>query len=180
MPVYIKGWNINGTVYANKDDTKLPLSGGTMTGKITAQAGVYTDDGTSGGLDMNNSNIVGVNAIYTKDAADNAAEGINFYRDATHVDTLWMQNGSILFVPNRTLGTSTTAANSQKVARFTTAPTSGSVVVADGTTGGVKTKALTTSDITSGLGGIQIRPNYVIQGSVPTSLSDGQVCFVYE
>jgi len=61
---------------------------------------------------MNNSNIYGLNAIYTADAAEGAAEGFNFYRDATHVDTLWVASGNLLFVPNREIGTNTTAANS--------------------------------------------------------------------
>ena len=109
---------------------------------MVAQGGVYTDSYT-GALDMNNSNIYGVNSIYTADASDHAGEGIHFYRDATHVDTLWMNGGDLLFVPNRALGTSTTKANSQKVARFTANPTTGQVVVTDGTTGGVKTTGFT-------------------------------------
>jgi len=109
---------------------------------MVAQGGVYADSYT-GALDMNNSNIFGVNSIYTADASDHAGEGIHFYRDATHVDTLWMSGGDLLFVPNRALGTSTTKANSQKVARFTTNPTTGQVVVTDGTTGGVISSGFT-------------------------------------
>lgn len=120
----------------------LPLAGGTMTGVLKAQANVYTDSYT-GALDMQNSNIYGVNAIYTGDAAEGAGEGINFYRDATHVDTLWMAGGDLLFVPNRVLGTNTTAANSQKVGRFTANPTTGQVVITDGTTGGMKSSGYT-------------------------------------
>lgn len=120
----------------------LPLSGGTMTGTLTAKASQYADE-YSGALNMNNSNIYGVNSIYTADVADGAAEGIHFYRDATHVDTLWMTGGSLLFVPNRELGTNTTAANSQKVARFTANPTTGQVVITDGTTGGIKSSGYT-------------------------------------
>ena len=120
----------------------LALSGGTMTGTLTAQSGVYTDAYT-GALNMNNSNIYGLNSIYTADTSDNAGEGIHFYRDATHVDTLWMNGGDLLFVPNRVVGTGTTKADSQKVARFTANPTTGQVVVTDGTTGGVKTTGYT-------------------------------------
>ena len=120
----------------------LPLSGGTMTGIITAKASVY-EDSYSGALNMNNSNIYGLNSIYTADTADTAAEGIHFYRDATHVDTLWICNGDLLFVPNRALGTSTSKADSQKVGRFTANPTSGQVVITDGTTGGMKSSGYT-------------------------------------
>lgn len=120
----------------------LALSGGTLTGLLNLQSGVYSDSYT-GALNMNNSNIYGLNSIYTADAADNAAEGIHFYRDSTHVDTLWMSGGDLLFVPNRALGTSTSKADSQKVGRFTVNPTSGQVVITDGTTGGMKSSGYT-------------------------------------
>jgi len=86
----------------------LPLSGGTMTGLLTMKANQYADDYT-GALNMSNSNIYGVNGIYTADLADSPAEGISFYRDATHVDTLWMKNGVMYFTPNRQLGTNGTS-----------------------------------------------------------------------
>ena len=122
--------------------TYLKLSGGTMTGVLTAKSSVY-EDSYSGALNMNNSNIYGLNSIYTADTSDTAAEGIHFYRDATHVDTLWICNGDLLFVPNRALGTSTSKADSQKVGRFTANPTSGQVVITDGTTGGMKSSGYT-------------------------------------
>ena len=120
----------------------LPLTGGTLTGTLTAKANQYTDS-YSGALNMANSNIYGVNSIYTADASDNAGEGIHFYRDATHVDTLWMNGGDLLFVPNRALGTNTSKNDSQKVGRFTANPISGQVVVTDGTTGGMKSSGFT-------------------------------------
>ena len=127
--------------------TYLKLSGGTMTGKITAWGSKYTDDGTTGAIDMQNSNIVGLNSIYTKDASENASEGIHFYRDATHTDTLWMAGGHMYFVPNRTLAgssASTSAADSKKVAILPASITSGHVVVTDGTSGDVKGVAAST------------------------------------
>ena len=127
--------------------TYLKLSGGTMTGKITAWGSKYTDDGTTGAIDMQNSNIVGLNSIYTKDASENASEGIHFYRDATHTDTLWMAGGHMYFVPNRTLAgssASTSAADSRKVAILPASITSGHVVVTDGTSGDVKGVAAST------------------------------------
>ena len=124
------------------NSTYLKLSGGTMTGKITAQAGQYTDDNVTCAINMNNSNIIGLNSIYTADASDGASEGIHFYRDATHVDTLWMAGGALYFVPNRALGTSTSAANSQKVARLPASITDNQVVLTDGTAGALKTSTL--------------------------------------
>ena len=95
----------------------LALTGGTLTGTVTFSVGAdgYADSYTSKGLNMGNSNITGLNSIYTADASDNASEGIHFYRDTTHVDTLWASGGELYFVPNRALGTGTTAANSNKV-----------------------------------------------------------------
>lgn len=73
---------------ASHTHSYLPLAGGTMTGVLKAYAGQYTDNYTTCGIDMQNSDIVGLNSIYTADASDNAGEGIHFYRDSTHVDTL--------------------------------------------------------------------------------------------
>ena len=81
----------------------LPLSGGTLTGTLTLPSSVYTDNYT-GALNLNNSNIYGVNGIYTSDLADTPSEGINFYRTATTVDSLHAKSGVLYFTPNRTLG----------------------------------------------------------------------------
>ena len=83
----------------------LKLTGGTMTGKLTLQNDQYTDNYTTGALDLKNSNIQGVNSIYTADVSDNAQEGIHFYRDSTHVDSVHAKNGVLYFTPNRQLGT---------------------------------------------------------------------------
>lgn len=98
------------TTVARSDHTHsyLPLSGGTMTGTLTAKANVY-DDTYTGALNMANSNIYGVNAIYFADLSDSQAEGINFYRSATATDTIYAYNGKLYFVPNRTLGQNGTA-----------------------------------------------------------------------
>lgn len=121
----------------------LPKSGGTLTGTLTAKGSVYTDARDQGALNMNNSNIYGLNAIYMADASDNAGEGINWINSTTTLDTLWASGGVLLFTPNRTDGTATTAANSQKVGRFTVNPTSGQVVITDGAYGGMKSSGYT-------------------------------------
>lgn len=110
--------------------------------KLTLRADQYADDGVTGALDLKNSNIVNVNAIYTADAAEGAGEGINFYRDSTHADTLWAAGGDLMFVPNRALGTSTTAANSQKVGRFSSTPVPNRVVVSNGSSGEMQARFL--------------------------------------
>ena len=83
--------------------TYLKLAGGTMTGVLNAKANQY-EDAFAGALNMNNSNIYGVNSIYTSDASENSQEGIHFFRDTTHVDTIHAQSGVLYFTPNRTLG----------------------------------------------------------------------------
>lgn len=70
------------------DGDYVNVSGDTMTGVLKAYANQYTDDYTTCGINMQNSDIVGLNSIYTADSADGAGEGIHFYRDSTHVDTL--------------------------------------------------------------------------------------------
>lgn len=111
--------SVDSNTYATSSSlgSYLPIAGGTLTGTVTFSVGAdgYTDSYTSKGLNMSNSNITGLNSIYTADSADNAGEGIHFYRDTTHVDTLWASGGELYFVPNRALGTGTTAANSNKV-----------------------------------------------------------------
>ncbi|MBO5568915.1 MAG: hypothetical protein J6A79_08315, partial [Clostridia bacterium] len=130
----------------NVDNVKqLPIAGGTMTGTLTLKANQY-EDSYSGALNANNSDIYNLNSIYTADTSDKAAEGIHFYRDATHVDTLWANGGDLLFVPKRALGTNTTKANSEKVARLPASVTTGQIVMTDGTTGKLKTGA-TTQDL---------------------------------
>lgn len=83
--------------------TYLKLAGGTMTGVLNAKANEY-EDSYSGALNMNNSNIYGVNSIYTSDTSDSSQEGIHFYRDTTHVDSIHAKSGVLYFTPNRPLG----------------------------------------------------------------------------
>lgn len=91
----------------NKFANYLPLAGGTMTGVLALKGGMF-EDAYNGALNMQNSNIFGLNSIYTSDKSDSQAEGIHFYRDATHVDTLRMMDGKLLFTPNRELGNTAT------------------------------------------------------------------------
>ena len=90
--------------------TPVNKAGDTMTGVLNMLANQYTDS-YSGALNMNNSNIYGVNSIYTADLSDNSQEGIHFYRTTTTVDTVYAKNGNLYFVPNRTLGANGTSYN---------------------------------------------------------------------
>lgn len=167
----------------NHDSVYLKLSGGTMTGMINAWSGKYADDGMTGAINMNNSNIVGLNSIYTADLADNAAEGIHFYRSNTnntvYYDSLWVAGGSILFAPNRAVGTSTTAANSEKVARLPTSITTNQVVLTDGTSGKLKTSAATSLTVGKANNLNFTHSNEINFTNVPTTGNKDRVWFNY-
>lgn len=84
----------------------LKLSGGTMTGTLTLVNDRYEDDNATAALNLRNSNVIGVNAIYTNDVSENAQEGIHFFADSTHVDSIHAKGGILYFTPYRQLGTS--------------------------------------------------------------------------
>jgi hypothetical protein len=113
-PTTLSGYGITDAyTMAQVNNAFVSLSGNVIrtSGKLSMAEDVFADDGSTGGLDMRNSNIVGVNGIYFKDASDSDGEYINFYRDATHVDSLYALNGELRFKPNRVLGAITTASN---------------------------------------------------------------------
>lgn len=74
--------------------TYLKKSGGTMTGTITMKADQY---GGNYALDMNNSDIVKVNSIYTADLSDNYSEGIQFKRTNGNYDSFRAADGKFYF-----------------------------------------------------------------------------------
>lgn len=92
----------------NHDGRYLKLSGGTLTGVLHLLGSQYTDSANTGALDLANSDIYGVNSIKFADLAESAGEGLQWYRDATHVDSIWVKNGVIYFTPNRTWGGTST------------------------------------------------------------------------
>lgn len=106
-PTTVAGFGITDAYTKTQVDNKLtgylPLSGGTMTGVLSLLADQYAD-GYNGALNCNNSDIYGLNSIYTADLSDSQAEGIHFYRTASTVDTFRIKNGVMYFAPNRALG----------------------------------------------------------------------------
>jgi len=111
-------------------------AGDTMTGPLTLKGEQYNGNY---GLNANNSDIVRVNRVAFSDRADSANEGIDFYRDSTHWDTIWAQDGTLLFTPNRSNNATTSAADSQKIARFPSTETADRVVFSNDANGGLKT-----------------------------------------
>ena len=79
----------------------VKISGDTMTGVLHMKAQQYADTANTGALELANSDIYGVNSIKFADLCDAAAEGLQWYRDATHIDTMWVKNGVMYFTPNR-------------------------------------------------------------------------------
>ena len=86
-----------GAAAASHSHNYLPLSGGTMTGRIIMPNNFY---GESGAIIMNNSDITGINAIYTSDLAENASEGYQFKRTNGNYDSIWAKDGTLYFSPN--------------------------------------------------------------------------------
>ena len=96
----------DGTKPVWSPDVYVKLAGSTWTGVMTAWGSQYTD-ARSGALNMNNSNIYGVNSVIFADKCDNAAEGLQWYRGTDTVDSVWVKDGVMYLTPNRTLGTTT-------------------------------------------------------------------------
>ena len=84
----------------NHDSVYLKLAGGTMTGVLTLKGDQYYASNSVYGMNANNSDIVGVNSIYTQDLADTTSEGIRFYRDSTHWDSFTISGGVMYFMAN--------------------------------------------------------------------------------
>jgi hypothetical protein len=72
-------------------------------------ANQYEDTANTGALDLSNSDIYGVNSIKFADLSDVPGEGLQWYRDATHVDTFWVKSGVMYFTPNRAWGATGTS-----------------------------------------------------------------------
>lgn len=72
-------------------------------GTIRAPRSKYYTEGNAG-IDANNSDLIGLNALYFRDVCDASDEGINFQRENGRYDTLKALNGNLLLVQNRLIG----------------------------------------------------------------------------
>ena len=89
----------------------LPLSGGTMTGVLTLLGSQYNAYDTGvGALNLNNSDITGVNSILSADLSENWKESIGFKRTNGNYDTFRAADGTFYFGVNN--GTEYTAIHS--------------------------------------------------------------------
>lgn len=85
----------------------LPLSGGTLTGCLNMAHDRYIEDGVWG-LDMKNSDIVGINGLYCQDPANSHDEGLHYARSDGNWDTLRGYESRLYWCPNRPTGSNVT------------------------------------------------------------------------
>lgn len=88
----------------------LPLSGGTLKGALTFPASQYNQNGAFG-LNLNNSDIVGANSIYFRDASNTNSEGLQFVRSDGNYDVVRAYDGVLMFATNQSLGGGGTSYN---------------------------------------------------------------------
>lgn len=133
----ISASNLSGSLPISKGGTGATTASGAasnlISGQVISPGAVNVGSNryyTSGsyGLDLNNSDIVGVNGLYFEDAADSAGEGINFYRSSTTWDRLYAYGGVLYFAPNQ-------ATSTHPGTRYTVYHSGNTVAVADGGTG---------------------------------------------
>lgn len=133
----IPAGNLSGSLPISKGGTGATTASGAVSNLISGQvispgavnvgSNRYYTSG-SYGVDLNNSDIVGINGLFFEDAADSAGEGINFYRSSTTWDRLYAYGGVLYFAPN--IATATHPGT-----RYTVYHTGNTVAVADGGTG---------------------------------------------
>lgn len=95
-------WGDWQTVLTNKNiqNYSLPLSGGTLTGKLTLKGSQYYGQDAAG-IDCQNSDITNINGLYFSDAADTPGEGINLYNSTGKWDTIYTSGGDLRYQPGR-------------------------------------------------------------------------------
>lgn len=91
-----------GKILNKKFDNYLSLNGGTLTDTLHIATNKYFINDTSG-INLHNSDIIGANAIYTNDLAENSGEGIRFFRDGNVWDDLTANSGKLYFKPGASI-----------------------------------------------------------------------------
>jgi hypothetical protein len=101
--------NVSGTLPISKGGTGATTAAVAITNiingrtiaplAITTTGGRYWIDDVYG-MNLQNSDIIGINGLYFQDAVDSQGEGINFYRSSTTWDRLYSYAGTLYYAPN--------------------------------------------------------------------------------
>jgi len=115
------------------------ISGQTIAPKVINVTGSqYWIDGVYG-INMQNSDIIGINGLYLLDAVDSQGEGINFYRSSTTWDRLYSYAGTLYYAPN-------VETNTHPGTRYTVYHSGGATIpLSKGGTGGTTAAAARTN-----------------------------------
>lgn len=113
----ISATSISGSIAPSQLSSAVPVSkGGTGSTTIAGAIAILINSETikpnvvetganlyypNFGLNLHNSDILGLNGLFFQDAVDSACEGINFYRSATTWDRLYAYGGVLYFAPNQ-------------------------------------------------------------------------------
>jgi hypothetical protein len=92
----------------NTTKNYLPLSGGVMTGVLTAPSGLYMS-AQKFGMSLGNSDLVEFNGIFFGDSRNTSEEGLHYARSNGNYDTLYALDGNLYLSVNNSLVTDGTA-----------------------------------------------------------------------
>lgn len=88
----------------NTTQNYLPLSGGVMTGVLTAPSGLYMSD-QKFGMSLGNSDLVECNGIFFGDPRNTSEEGLHYERSNGNYDTLYALDGNLYLSVDNSLQT---------------------------------------------------------------------------
>ena len=126
--------------------TDLSTSEGGLSRSITFPRDLWWDDNVFG-INMNNSDIVGINGLYWGDVTEQGQEGINFLRTDGNYDSLYGKDGKLIWSPGRAL-TDTSRSTDIEVVTTKGAAMSGPLTYQPG---GIGTHFLSTHELYDGM-----------------------------
>lgn len=140
--------NVSGTLPISKGGTGATTAAAAITNIINGRTiapqvinvtgSRYWIDGIYG-INMQNSDIIGINGLYFLDAVDSEGEGINFYRSSTTWDRLYSYAGTLYYAPN-------VATDTHPGTRYTVYHSGGATIpISKGGTGGTTAAAARTN-----------------------------------
>lgn len=140
--------NVSGTLPISKGGTGATTAAAAVTNIINGRKIVPQCIDVTGsrywiddvyGINMQNSDIIGINGLYFLDAVDSQGEGINFYRSSTTWDRLYSYAGTLYYAPN-------VATDTHPGTRYTVYHSGGATIpISKGGTGGTTAAAARTN-----------------------------------